>query len=110
MREQIAQQTYSQTGEYELEDDEAMYTTRKPSSAVPINKPVSIRQHPQIPASFVPRKSAVQPGQTYIPPGSYVQGNTKLNVHYGTPPPAAQRGRTTEEPKTQQGKRNIHWL
>src|SRR5437588_1903435 len=90
-----------------------MYTQRPASSARPLNKPVPINQRSQTPAPFVQRKSAVQPGQTYIPPGTYTQGNTKLNVHYAAPP-TTQKGRTirdTEEPQAvPRRKRHLHPL
>src|SRR5436305_2927 len=99
LREQRAQQTLSQEVDTDESEYDDVWPTRIPASAIrlttppqqPFHRPY---QNPQPPAPFVQRKSAVQPGQTYIPPGSYIQGNTQLNVHHGAPPPTGKKGRT----------------
>src|SRR5947209_2481723 len=91
-----------------------MYIQRRPSSARPINKPPPATRSGVAPTPI--RRQGLAPGQTYIPPGTYRQGNTQLNVHYGSPPASTKvkKGRTirdTEEPQTQQGstnKRKLH--
>src|SRR5207248_1208256 len=89
--------------EYEIEDDDAMYITRRPSSARRYQPPIEPdtgedrqlhRQLTQVP----PRRTAVQPG-------TYTDGRTNVHVHYGAPPGAGKKGSTrdTEEPQTKQG-------
>src|SRR5436305_1746307 len=85
--------------EYEIEDDDAMYITRRPSSARRYQPPIEPdtgedRQlHRQV--------TAVPPRRTAIQPGSYTDGRTKVNVHYGAPP-AAKKGRTTRDTEAPQ--------
>ena len=111
LREQIAQQTYSQTDDYEPEDDDRLYITRSPSSArryQPPSQPQTFQR--QYTHSQPPGKPAVQ--RRSLAPGSYTQGDTRLNVHYGAPP--ATKGRTirdTEEPQAvPRRKRHLHPL
>src|SRR5712692_2921126 len=116
MYEQKAQQRYNKpsTGDYmsEPEEDEAMYITRSPSSAVRLNTPIpttgsGVQQTPAVQRrSLAPRQ-----GQGYIQPGAYTQGDTRLNVIYGAPPTTTKKGRTiqrdTEEPQTVRPKRRL---
>src|SRR5690242_12450036 len=95
LREQIARQTYSQTEDsvtIDEEEFEDMYPTRTPSSARRYQSPIEPMTGED--RNLNRKLTQVPPRRTVIQPENYFQGNTRLNVHQGAPPPTGKKGRT----------------
>src|SRR5689334_20583794 len=98
MREQIAQQTHSQEVDTDRDYDyEDVWPTRMPSSArrydnvqTTFQRPIPQQNAQQSPRQVTPiqQRRSLTPAQRSFQPGTYIDGNTRLNIYQGAPPPA----------------------